>query len=578
MLHDAPPFRRLTMLAILFSLTVACADNAAGPVNVAPVVAISAPAPGATIAESTTVVLQGSASDAEDGSLDGSAVVWSSDRDGELGTGDALTVPTLSAGNHQLSFSASDSRGRTSTATVGITVTPFDSSNRPPQVQITQPIAGIALAAATPVTLTGNAVDPEDGTLGGGALVWTSSLDGPLGTGDSLQLDSLSTGQHTLTLRASDTDGAFNEATLLLTVSASALQLDTVRLAGGLSQPVFLTYAPGDSSRIFVVEKTGKIRVIRNGTLLGPAFLDLTDSVTNGSEQGLLGLAFYPDYRTSGRFVVSYTSPHGRQQGGTSVIARYRVTANADLADATSGLTLLTLDQPYTNHNGGMIAFGPDGYLYIGFGDGGGGGDPLNTGQDRSDLYGSMLRLDVSGSGAYTIPPTNPYATSTAFRRELWNWGLRNPWRFSFDRLTGDLYIGDVGQGSFEEVNVARAGSTGGENYGWNTMEGLSCYQASSCNQSGLTLPVLDYDHGQGCSITGGYVYRGNALPSLRGHYFYADYCGGWVRSFRLAGGNATDRQDRLSLHLAVSSFGEDARGELYVVTLGGTVYRLVSR
>jgi glucose/arabinose dehydrogenase len=271
---------------------------------------------------------------------------------------------------------------------------------------------------------------------------------------------------------------------------------------------------------------------------------------------------------------VSYT-----RQDGSSVLARYHVSADPDLADPASGSTILGLTQPYSNHNGGMIAFGPDGYLYFGLGDGGSGGDPQGTGQDRSDLLGSILRLDVSGGGAYAIPADNPYATSTSFRHELWNWGLRNPWRFSFDRQNGDLYIADVGQNAWEEVNVQPAGSGGGENYGWNLMEGDHCY-TSGCSQAGLTLPVLEYGHNQGCSVTGGYVYRGSAIPALVGHYVYADYCGGWVRSFRYQGGQATEQLDQAELRPGgnITSFGEDAGGELYILTQGGGVYRIVVR
>jgi glucose/arabinose dehydrogenase len=352
----------------------------------------------------------------------------------------------------------------------------------------------------------------------------------------------------------------------------SGLGLDTI--ASGFVSPVFLTAPTGDTARLFVVEQSGAIRIIRNRTVLTAPFLDLTDSVSTGGEQGLLGLAFAPDFASSGEFYVSYT-----RQGGNSVVARYRVSADPDLADPTSGSTILGVTQPYSNHNGGMIAFGPDGYLYFGLGDGGSGGDPQGTGQDRSDLLGSMLRLDVSGGGGYAIPAGNPYATSASFRPELWNWGLRNPWRFSFDRQTGDLYVADVGQNAWEEVNVQPAGSVGGENYGWNLMEGTHCY-TSGCSQAGLTLPVLDYGHNQGCSVTGGYVYRGAAIPALVGHYFYADYCNGWVRSFRYQGGQATAQLDRTELRPggSITSFGEDARGELYILTQGGRVHRIVSR
>lgn len=450
--------------------------------------------------------------------------------------------------------------------------------NQSPAPAIVAPAPNSSVPEGTTVEFIGNATDAEDGTLSGSALEWRSSRDGVIGTGDTVSSANLSAGVHTITLTATDHDGATGQATRLLTVSGPGGSLGLLPVASGLSSPVFLTAAPGDSSRLFIVEKVGRIRIVKDGVLLAQPFLDLTDSVTNGSEQGLLGLAFYPDYATSGRFVVSYTSPHGALSGGTSVIARYQVSAVADSADPASGSTLLTLDQPYSNHNGGMIAFGPDHYLYIGFGDGGGGGDPLATGQDRSDLLGSMLRLDVNVAGSYAVPGTNPFVASGSARHELWNYGLRNPWRFSFDRQSGDLYIGDVGQGAFEEVDVQPAGDAGGENYGWNTMEGLGCYNAATCNQSGLTLPVLDYDHGQGCAITGGYVYRGAAIPELQGHYLYADYCSGWVRSFQWQGGQAANPQDRptLSPGSGITSFGEDAAGELYILQESGAVFRIV--
>ena len=456
---------------------------------------------------------------------------------------------------------------------------PVASTNQPPQSAIERPLFGAVYPESTEVTFLGSSTDPEEGPLGGAALVWSSAIDGPLGTGDSITVPRLSPGAHLVTLRATDGQGATGDATVLVIVPRTGGgPPGLLRIAQGLSQPVFLTQAPGNRALLFVVEKTGRIRVIRNGALLSTPFLDLTDSVSTGSEQGLLGLAFPPDYATSGRFYVSYTSPRGPQGGGTSVVERYRVTSKPELADPASGERLLTVDQPYSNHNGGMLVFGPDGFLYFGLGDGGSGGDPLGTGQDRRDLLGSLLRLDVSGAGGYVVPPGNPYAGSGVNRPELWNYGLRNPWRFSFDRGTGDLYIGDVGQNAREEIDVQPAGSAGGENYGWNTMEGFSCYAAASCSQAGLTLPVLDYDHGQGCSVTGGYVYRGTALPTLRGRYFYSDYCAGWIRSFVYSAGVATDQQTHATLATngSVTSFGEDADGELYVLTQNGVIYRIV--
>jgi hypothetical protein len=458
-----------------------------------------------------------------------------------------------------------------------------DSVTRPandaPEPSIEQPQYGAIIPESTAVTFVGGAQDPEDGILTGGALTWSSSIDGALGAGDSLTVPRLSAGAHLITLRATDGQGGIGEAqTVVIVPSSVPGPPSLLRVARGLSAPVYLTYAPGDSSRLFVVEKIGRIRVIKNGVLLATPFLDLRDSVSNGSEQGLLGMAFSPDYATSGRFYVSYTSPRGGQSGGTSAVERYTVSNKLDLADPASGFRLLTVDQPFSNHNGGMIAFGPDGYLYFGLGDGGDGGDPMGTGQNRGDLLGSILRLDVSGPGDYTIPATNPYPIGGSNRPELWNYGLRNPWRFSFDRETGDLYIGDVGQNAREEIDVQPRSSAGGENYGWNTMEGLSCYPSGPCDQTGLVLPVLDYDHGQGCSVTGGYVYRGSVMPALRGHYFYGDYCGGWIRSFRYQNGQAQDQRSYPSLDTggSLTSFGEDAAGELYVTTQNGNVYRII--
>jgi glucose/arabinose dehydrogenase len=350
------------------------------------------------------------------------------------------------------------------------------------------------------------------------------------------------------------------------------------RVATGLGPLTYLTAAPGDTSRLFLVEQSGRIRIVENGVLLATPFLDIHSLVSTGGEQGLLGMAFYPDYTTSGRFIVSYTSPLGTQSGGTSILARYTVSADPDVANPSPDRQLLSVDQPYSNHNGGMITFGPDGYLYFGLGDGGSGGDPNGTGQDRTDLLGSMLRLDVSGAGAYAIPPTNPYVASATFRHELWNYGLRNPWRFSFDRATGDLYIADVGQDRVEEVDVAPASSGGGENYGWNQVEGNECY-TSGCNMSLYVAPVSTYTHADGCAVIGGYVYRGSAIPALAGTYFYADDCGGWMRSFKWAGGAATQPLSWPALSTSgPQSFGQDARGELYVVTGGGEAFRIVPR
>jgi hypothetical protein len=352
------------------------------------------------------------------------------------------------------------------------------------------------------------------------------------------------------------------------------------RVGGSFSSPVYLTAPPGDTARLFVVEKGGRLRIVRHDTLLATPFLNLSGRVSTGSEQGLLSLAFHPQYATNGRLYVYYTNTAGDLR-----VVRYTVSADPNVADSLSGDTVLAVPHPgQSNHNGGLLLFGPDGKLYAGLGDGGGGGDPDTNAQNKHRLLGKLLRLDVDGASGYTIPSDNPFATDTSARPEIWAYGLRNPWRYSFDRQTGDLYLADVGQNAWEEVNVSSTASGRGKgvNYGWDVMEGLHCYPppGTSCNQTGLTLPVLEYGHtGGACSITGGYVYRGTRVPSLVGHYLYADYCAGFVRSFRYVGGQATDRQDRtaqLDPQGSVSSFGEDARGELYVMTLGGELWRVV--
>jgi glucose/arabinose dehydrogenase len=356
--------------------------------------------------------------------------------------------------------------------------------------------------------------------------------------------------------------------------SAGADTVQLERVAAGLSSPLHLTAPPSDP-RLFVVEKVGRIRIIQNGNLLPAPFLDLTTSVSSGSEQGLLGVAFHPSYASNGFFYVDYTD----RDGDTRVV-RYRVSSDPNRADASSAKLLLAVDQPFSNHNGGLVVFGPDGMLYIGLGDGGSGGDPMNHGQDRTTLLGSILRIDVDRGDPYAIPADNPYVGNATAKPEIWAYGLRNPWRFSFDRTGGKLYIADVGQNAYEEVNAVDA-RTGGLNYGWNVMEGRHCFRTSSCNMNGLVLPVLEYGRGDGCSVTGGYVYRGAAMPSLRGHYFYSDYCNGWLRSFRLEGNDARDeRQWSVDNVGSVLSFGEDASGELYMLSTGGggSVYRLVRR
>ena len=357
--------------------------------------------------------------------------------------------------------------------------------------------------------------------------------------------------------------------------STPGLQL----ISGALSSPVFVTSPPGDTLRLFVVEQGGRVRVFRRDSLLATPFLDLRGKISSGGERGLLSLAFHPQYATNGRFYVYFTDVNGDIR-----IVRYVVSPDPNVANAVSTDTVLAVvHQPYSNHNGGSLVFGPDGKLYAGLGDGGSGGDPQGNGQNRHALLGKVLRLDVDGASGYTIPADNPFATDTSGAPEVWAYGLRNPWRFSFDRQTGDLYIADVGQNAWEEVDVAPTSGGRGKsaNYGWNVMEGMHCYPSGTCNQTGLVQPLVEYGHtGGACSITGGYVYRGTRVSALAGLYLYADYCNGMVWSFRLVGGAATGARDwspQLSPGGGVSSFGQDERGELYIMTLGGSLFRIVS-
>jgi len=357
-----------------------------------------------------------------------------------------------------------------------------------------------------------------------------------------------------------------------------AYALDSELFVSGLESPVYVT-APAGDPRVFVVEQPGRIQIYdQNGAHIS-TFLDIAGLVGFGGEQGLLGLAFSPTYATDRKFYVNYTN-----NAGDTIIARYFASpGNPDLA-TPNGQIVLTIGQPFSNHNGGRIAFGPDGYLYIGMGDGGSGGDPEGNGQDIEVLLGKILRIHVNGlSPTYTNPPDNPFVGGPG-RDEIWAYGMRNPWGLMFDSETGDLYVVDVGQGDWEEVNVQPASSSGGENYGWNIMEGRHCYEPpSDCDETGLVLPVHEYSHSAGCSVTGGTVYRG-AIPSIQGHYFFADFCTERIWSFVWdGGGGITDFTDRTA-DLApgggrtidsISGFGTDALDELYICDLGGEVFRI---
>jgi glucose/arabinose dehydrogenase len=336
--------------------------------------------------------------------------------------------------------------------------------------------------------------------------------------------------------------------------------------------------APHDGSgRLFVVDQGGRIWLLRDGTRADTAFLDIADRVRAGGEQGLLGLAFHPSFPDDPRFFVYYTALDAEQ-----VVAQFTVpAADADRADAGSEKVLLRMDDFAANHNGGALVFGPDGKLYISTGDGGGGGDPQGNGQKLDTLLAKILRIDVDATSdgrPYGIPGDNPFREQAGAQPEIWATGLRNPWRISFDRATDDLWIGDVGQGSFEEIDVVRAGSGGGQNFGWNITEGFHCYPSGeSCAPDGLTPPVTEYDHGFGCSVTGGYVYRGSGQPAFAGGYVFADYCSGNVWLIDAQADEVREPRLVAETGRSISSFGEDEGGELFATDLQGELLRVVA-
>ena len=350
------------------------------------------------------------------------------------------------------------------------------------------------------------------------------------------------------------------------------IRLSFARIAGGLSSPVFITHSGDSNGRLFIVEQTGRIRVIRKGVLRSAPFLDLGSKISTGGERGLLGLAFHPDYGRNRKFYVNYTD-----HNGDTVVAQYlRSSTNANLADATTAKLVIRIPQPYSNHNGGMLAFGPDGYLYVGMGDGGDAGDPGNRAQSLSSLLGKILRLNVNTRRAYGIPPTNPYVGKRGYDL-IWSFGLRNPWRFSFDRLTGDLWIGDVGQSRYEEIDRSLAPNAGrAANYGWRQLEGNACYNpATDCRRKGMTMPLAVYGHDVGCSVTGGYVYRGTTYPDLKGVYLFGDYCSGRIWGVDAAGPSTQTAVQLANTATLASSFGEDQAGNIYLVDHAGEIWMI---
>ena len=355
----------------------------------------------------------------------------------------------------------------------------------------------------------------------------------------------------------------------------SPSQVKLTQIIGGLTRPLYVTHAGDGSNRLFVVEQAGKIWVIEEGERQAQPFLDVSRLITPAAlgaaytEQGLLGLAFHPDYQTKGQFYINYTD-----RGGGTVVSRYQVSSDSpNLADADSAQIIFGLAQPYANHNGGHIAFGPDGYLYITLGDGGRANDPLGAGQNTLMLLGSILRIDVDGDLPYVIPPDNPFVGDARGLDEIWAYGLRNVWRFSFDRHSGDMYLADVGQNQWEEVNFQPADSRGGENYGWNVWEGSHIFAGGRAENH--IPPFSEYSRGLGCSVTGGYVYRGAAIADLQAVYLFGDYCSGRVWASWRDSQLQWHTSEFLDTALQISSFGEDEQGELYIVDYGGRVYRL---
>jgi len=385
-------------------------------------------------------------------------------------------------------------------------------------------------------------------------------------------------------------------AILPFLLQAEELSLSSILIADGFKKPLFVTSHPTNSKLLYVVEQGGKILIINNSKKLGEPFLDISNKILTpsrpGDERGLLGFAFHPNYESNNKFYINYIN-----NDGFTIVSEFSAQNNT-VANSLSERILFDLKQPYGNHNGGHIQFGPNGYLYISIGDGGKRGDPLNAGQDLNTLFGKVIRIDVN-KVPYGIPKTNPYYGEKNMRGEIWAWGLRNVWRFSFDRKNGDIYYGDVGQNKWEEINYEPSSSKGGVNYGWRIMEASKCYNPEkNCDEKGLTLPIHEYpndanymvvlgggtqNNSDGCSVTGGYVYRGGEIKNLNGYYVFGDYCSGNIWTFKVINNKATrltNRTEEINLAngeftTSISSFGEDADGELYIVEYNGGIYKL---
>jgi glucose/arabinose dehydrogenase len=347
----------------------------------------------------------------------------------------------------------------------------------------------------------------------------------------------------------------------------------TEQVISGLNGPLAITNSADDTDRLFIAEQGGTIRIVANNVLLSDPFLDISGKISCCGERGLLGIAFPPDYKNKNHFYVNYTD-----MNGDTIISRFHVPLlSQNTADSNSEEIILAITQPFSNHNGGNLAFGPDGFLYIGTGDGGSGGDPMNNAQSTDTLLGKMLRIDVeSGAAPYAIPPDNPFIGNASYRPEIWAVGLRNPWRYSFDSALGHLFIADVGQDDYEEIDFQTAQSSGGENYGWNIMEGAHCYKVNTCEKSGLVIPVAEYDHRLGCSVTGGTVYRGTEYPDLVGIYFYGDFCSGRIWGLSKSDGQWVNILLKYT-DFMITAFGTDEKGTIYLADYKtGSVHRIV--
>jgi glucose/arabinose dehydrogenase len=437
-------------------------------------------------------------------------------------------------------------------------------------VTVTAPTSSIPVGQT--VQLTATALDANGNPVAGQSFQWSTGDAAVATVSSSGLVTGVAEGQTPI---QATTAGVSGTVTISVTAGPGPgpVTLGLEQVVSGLRFPTYLTAPPGDT-RLFVLEKAGLIKVIKNGALLPQPFLDLTSDVSSqAGEQGLLGLAFPPDYASTGRLYVHF---NGRD--GLNRVSRMLTTADPDRGDPLSETVVLAVSQPGVAHNGGQLVFGPDGFLYIGLGD----GDDSDNGRGQSveEPLASILRLDVFPT-PYSVPADNPFVGVAGARPEIWSYGLRNPWSFSFDAATGDLYIADVGESDWEELNFSSAaeGAGKGLNYGWSIMEGQHCTRTQGCDQRGLVLPVLEYPHTEGCSIIGGHVYRGAAIPSLQGTYFYADYCAGWVRSLKMVGGVPTELTERPELEPGgqITSIGKDAAGELYIVTQQGAVHKIVA-